>query len=91
MSYMARKDKRKLFLFGKYSLALLPPKKWLNELGIKKGDTVGLEFDRTRKRIVIRLGDTVEKDEAPEIAKEEISHKESEDISEDWQSIPEIK
>ena len=49
-------NQRKLFLFGKYSLALLPPKKWLSELGVNKGDHVELEFDRKRKRIVLKFG-----------------------------------
>jgi len=55
MSIMARKSERKLFLFGRYSLALLPPKRWLSELGVKAGDIVHLELDRARKRIVVRL------------------------------------
>lgn len=46
---------RKLFLFGRYSFAVLPPKKWLTELGLKRGDEILLELDRKRGRIVIRL------------------------------------
>ncbi|MEK7170725.1 MAG: hypothetical protein AAB774_00245 [Patescibacteria group bacterium] len=53
---MARKSVRKLFLFGRYSLALLLPKKWLTELGVKRGESVRLELDRTRKRVVLRFG-----------------------------------
>lgn len=52
---MARHSDRKLFLFGRYSLALLLPKVWLKELGINAGSQVHLEFDRARKRIVVRL------------------------------------
>ncbi|HSX42066.1 MAG TPA: AbrB/MazE/SpoVT family DNA-binding domain-containing protein [Candidatus Saccharimonadales bacterium] len=52
---MPRISQRKLFLFGRYSLALLLPKKWLRELGIEPGAKVQLEFDKTRSRIVIRL------------------------------------
>ncbi len=52
---MARHSDRKLFLFGRYSLALLLPKPWLKELGILAGNQVHLEFDRARKRIVVRL------------------------------------
>jgi len=52
---MARHSDRKLFLFGRYSLALLLPKIWLKELGIAAGNQVHLEFDRARKRIVVRL------------------------------------
>lgn len=54
MSFMAKKSSRKFFLFGRYSLALLLPKKWLTELGINRGDAVDLEYDRKRRRIVIR-------------------------------------
>lgn len=53
---MAKKTARKLFLFGRYSLALLLPKKWLSEQGVKRGDSVGLEYDRKRGRIVVRIG-----------------------------------
>ncbi len=90
MSNMARIDKRKLFLFGKYSLALLPPKKWLTEIGVKQGDLVQLEFDRKRKRIVLRMDGQDKEIKPPVIAKEEITHDEPEKDSEDWQSIPEI-
>ncbi len=55
MSFMAKSARRKLFLFGRYSLALLPPKKWLSELGAKKGDVVTVELDKTRRRLVVRL------------------------------------
>lgn len=89
MSNMARKDKRKLFLFGKYSLALLPPKKWLTELGVKQGDVVHLEFDSKRRRIVVRLTDNGKITESPKIPKQEITHQEPEE-NDDWQSIPEI-
>lgn len=54
---MARKSTRKLFLFGRYSLALLLPKKWLRELGVGPGQPVDLEYDRARGRIVMRLSD----------------------------------
>jgi len=59
MSVMAKKTSRKFFLFGRYSLALLIPKKWLNELNVKRGDVVGLEFDRKRRRIVLRITDQI--------------------------------
>lgn len=53
-----RKSERKLFLFGRYSIALLLPKRWLGELEVKAGSFVNLEFDRARKRIVIRFSST---------------------------------
>jgi len=55
MSVMARKGERKLFLFGRYSLALLLPKKWLSDLGALRGDAVSMEYDRARRRIVLRF------------------------------------
>lgn len=56
MPYMMRIDnRRKLFLFGRYSLAILLPKKWLGLLGAKRGEQVILELDRKRRRIVIRF------------------------------------
>lgn len=51
-------SRRKLFLFGKYSLAVLPPKKWLTELGIKNGDWASLTFDRKKRRISIDFTNT---------------------------------
>ncbi|OGD61046.1 hypothetical protein A3A71_02295 [Candidatus Berkelbacteria bacterium RIFCSPLOWO2_01_FULL_50_28] len=49
---------RKLFLFGRYSLALLIPKKWLVALEVNRGDGVELALDRKRRRIVLRFGKT---------------------------------
>jgi len=53
--FMRQHTARKLFLFGRYSLALLLPKKWLRTLGVGRGETVQLELDRKRRRIVVRL------------------------------------
>ena len=86
MSDMTRKSERKLFLFGKYSLALLPPKKWLTELGIKKGDSVTLELDRSRRRIVVRLAEEAGQtptNTSPKSIKPE-------ETNDDWESIPEL-
>lgn len=49
-----RHSNRKLFLFGRYSIALLLPKKWLAEFGAGPGQDVVLEFDAARKRIIVR-------------------------------------
>jgi hypothetical protein len=48
---------RKLFLFGRYSLALLLPKKWLTELTVERGDLVTMEYDRRRARIILRFSE----------------------------------
>jgi hypothetical protein len=53
---MRKSSQRKLFLFGRYSLALLPPKKWLNELGVEAGDRATVEFDKTKKRLIVSFG-----------------------------------
>ncbi|MEX2361908.1 MAG: AbrB/MazE/SpoVT family DNA-binding domain-containing protein, partial [Patescibacteria group bacterium] len=55
MSFMAKTTRRKLFLFGKYSLALLPPKKWLSKIGVKVGDEVEIELDSTKRRLIVRF------------------------------------
>jgi hypothetical protein len=73
MSGEMRKGERKLFLFGRYSLALLLPKRWLTELGVNAGAMAQLEFDRARKRIVVRFttsplsktGRSTRKDQSP--------------------------
>lgn len=57
---MAKKSARKLFLFGRYSLAMLLPKKWLTEIGAKRGELVAMEFDRRRRRIVLRFSQSPE-------------------------------
>jgi bifunctional DNA-binding transcriptional regulator/antitoxin component of YhaV-PrlF toxin-antitoxin module len=91
-------SKRKLFLFGKYSLALLPPKKWLTEMNIKKGDSVELELDKARKRIIIHLGEITpsaptEGKLTPKNITVENAPKRTAKKStnpDDWQSIPEL-
>ncbi|QQG50068.1 MAG: hypothetical protein HZB70_00565 [Candidatus Berkelbacteria bacterium] len=81
---MARKGERKLFLFGRYSLALLLPKRWLTELGAKAGTIVSLEMDRARKRIVVRFGA-----EQPSIkSRKSADHKSSDEP--DWEPIKEL-
>lgn len=84
---MARTSWRKLFLFGRYSLALLPPKKWLTEIGIKKGDKVKLEFDKSRKRIVVRLAPT---NGSPASSSNNGRDKKPKTGSDDFQPIPQI-
>lgn len=54
---MKRVSKRKFFLFGKYSLALLLPKKWLTEFQIESGDVREIELDRKRGKIIVNLGE----------------------------------
>ena len=55
---MAKHSKRKLFLFGKYSLALLLPKKWLMEQGVEIGDEVELEYFAKKGRVIVKLANT---------------------------------
>lgn len=81
MSSMGIKSQRKLFLFGKYSLAILPPKKWLTEFDVKRGDILKLELDRRRGRIVISLKDKGEAQKP----------KEPKSSSNDFEPIPVIK
>jgi antitoxin component of MazEF toxin-antitoxin module len=80
---MARHSDRKLFLFGRYSLALLLPKTWLKELGVTAGNQVHLEFDRARKRIVVRL------EEGSGIAPKETRQK-PKPSENDWTPLPEL-
>lgn len=88
---MAKKSERKLFLFGRYSLALLPPKRWLTEAGVKAGDKVELEFDRKRKRIVVRLpssNDSQIPQKAKKLKNEKSDPKNPDGI--DWQPVPQL-
>lgn len=86
MSDMARKSDRKLFLFGRYSLALLPPKRWLSEMGVKAGDIVHLELDRARKRIVVRLNVK----DSPSGTKKPNKKTSSKRPDGDWEPIPQL-
>lgn len=82
---MAKFDARKLFLFGRYSLALLLPKSWLAELNIEAGDSVELEFYQSSRRIVVKFR-SVRRPGAALTANqlnEEPSRK-------DWQPLPEL-
>ncbi|MBI4947937.1 AbrB/MazE/SpoVT family DNA-binding domain-containing protein [Candidatus Berkelbacteria bacterium] len=81
---MGKISNRKLFLFGKYSLAVLPPKKWLSELGVKRGDNVELELDRTKGRIIIKTGKPAPK----KISKPK--NRTDKPSKDDWQPIPQL-
>lgn len=50
---MSKFSVRKLFLFGRYSIALLLPRNWARELELDNRSFVALEFDRTKKRIIV--------------------------------------
>jgi len=78
---MRKSSKRKLFLFGRYSLALLPPKKWLSDLGVKAGDEAVVEFDKAKKRLIVSFST-----EALE-GKDKLNEK-ADTSSDDWQPIP---
>lgn len=80
---MAKKATRKFFLFGKYSLALLLPKKWLTELGADRKTTVNLEYDSRTKRIIVKF--TPANTPKPQKTK-----KKTKQLDETWQPIPQI-
>ncbi len=82
MLSMTRKSDRKLFLFGRYSLALLLPKKWLRELSVEAGQEVLLEFDKSRRRIVVRLSGLNTPKPPKKVAKRP--------ESQDWEEIPSL-
>ncbi|HUD20895.1 MAG TPA: AbrB/MazE/SpoVT family DNA-binding domain-containing protein [Candidatus Saccharimonadales bacterium] len=83
---MAKHSSRKLFLFGKYSLALLLPKKWLTEQGIKTGDVVDLEYFSKRGRVIVKLPKSVP-ETSPKSKKRKPKGKDSDS---DWEPIPQI-
>jgi len=78
---MRKTTLRKFFLFGRYSLAILPPKKWLTELDVKAGDSSLMEFDRKKQRIIIHL-------QQPEVKLETIKNPDQLEKTDDWQPIP---
>jgi len=69
-------DTRKLFLFSRYSLALLLPKTWLNELGIERGELVTLKLDRKRSRIIIKFNSIPN----PPVLTETVDHPSQDDL-----------
>lgn len=88
MSIMSKHQVRKLFLFGRYSLAILPPKKWLTELGLKRGDEIALELDRKRGRIIIRLSDDPANTSPAQPTATRLPKEKPEDS--DWEPIPSL-
>ncbi len=88
MSIMSKHQARKLFLFGRYSLAILPPKKWLTELGLKRGDSISLELDKKRGRIIIRLNDGQIDNIPPAPTKKKQLPERAEDSG--WEPIPSL-
>lgn len=80
MSVMKKATSRKFFLFGKYSLALLLPKKWLVEYQIEDGSIRKVELDRKKERVIISLRPT-EQPSAPQET----------DKKEDFTPIPTLK
>ena len=78
---MKKTSIRKFFLFGHYSLAILPPKKWLTEFNVKEGDCRVIELDRKKQRLIIHLKE-VEMQDDDNHAEPEATKKD------DWQPIP---
>lgn len=67
MSFLMRiHASRKLFLFGRYSLAMLLPKKWLTDLEAERGDQVALVLDRKRRRIIVQFDPSATVSPTPE-------------------------
>ena len=87
MSFMGKTTKRKLFLFGRYSLALLPPKKSLSELGVKAGDVAQVVLDRPKKRLVITF-DVPDASTTPAESPKKTSK--AAQPKDGWQQIPEL-
>jgi hypothetical protein len=83
MSFMRKSSQRKFFLFGRYSLAILPPKKWLSELEVKAGKACVMELDRKKKRIIMHLDASKEKE--TKYLPSKTSDKD------DWEPIPPLK
>lgn len=83
---MTAKVSRKLFLFGKYSLALLLPKKWLTEAGVEIGDTVDLEYRAKKGKIAVIFRTT----KKPVASSQTKSATESLEDGSDWEPIPQI-
>lgn len=88
MLLMAKRANRHFFLFGKYSLALLLPKKWLTELGVKQGSVAHLEYDATKKRITVQLTALSSKNPAPTSGEPPATKNANEEA--DWQPIPQL-
>ncbi|MFA5134601.1 MAG: AbrB/MazE/SpoVT family DNA-binding domain-containing protein [Patescibacteria group bacterium] len=45
---------RKLFQTGKYSYVITLPKDLIRHLGWQRGDTVEVDFDRSKSRMIIK-------------------------------------
>lgn len=85
MSSMGKITQRKLFLFGRYSLALLPPKKWLSQIGARAGDEVTVELDKTKRRLIVRFDNPTASGKPKKSTKPS-----SKNDADDWQPIPQL-
>lgn len=45
---------RKLFQTGKYSYVITLPKDLIRHLGWQRGDTVEVDFDKSKSRIIVK-------------------------------------
>jgi len=84
---MAKNNRRKLFLFGRYSLALLLPKRWLKELAAERGQEVVLQFNKKRHQITIEFDSSKIPNKIPSSVSEQKKKKIDGD---DWQPIPQL-
>jgi len=86
---MAKVTQRKFFLFGKYSLALLLPKKWLSELGVGEQSQVRIEYEGSKRKITLRFDEGLLADSTKKVVKKKPTGKTS-DSDETWEPIPQI-
>jgi len=87
-------DVRKIFSFGRYSLALLLPKKWLSELSVEAGDYLQLEFDRKKQRITVKRSDRPTTNQSnshkPQKTSTAKGSKGNPDAAGSWEPIPQL-
>ena len=85
---MKKVVRRKLFLFGRYSLALLPPKKWLTKLGVEEGDSVEIEMNASKNRMIIHFHPENKTQTTPD--KDKPTSKKPDKPNDGWEPIPQL-
>lgn len=65
---MNSKTSRRLIKFGNYSLCITLPKSLVRELKLEKGDSVSLEVESNKKKIVIDFNGKYSKNDDKKLA-----------------------
>lgn len=52
--YFRKKDIKRVYKFGEYSIAVIPSKRWLEDMGVTDSGVVEMTYDDQAKTITVR-------------------------------------